>query len=710
MTNRTVEAGTIIYEGGKDIVASLDIVAKGVIRASSDYCTIDLPAGSIIGIGEFPKSEYIFTYEVVEPVSLYSYPYDSEASLVALFKNNAKLLSTLVAGCIRFAHKMQAAVLDTMEFARAEYARVNKALDEYPSLAISAGITPQQFDDVKALAAPDMLDKARGWHRDFVEDLQANEAKFRKEFYSIPSIGLGIGLTVNMYALESRDFMAEVIEYLDSFIAGSRGFLNHFQAIKERDAAAESAADEGSESSGSNDESVSGCLKAIMSFSSPDHELFDRFSLELAKFKKCSDRYGSTDEVRKLRRDMSADFYELYLNVFLKAVNSDWEEIPMGIKLFLLFGFVDEGLAGKENTSKLIAVADSLEPCSDRRVFTVFEWLLLVYGGKIMPSKNEFDLDYPAYLKELRREGSIKEADEKRLLNSDIDRLRFEMKNIFMIGNRVTFGRITTFTPIFDKDNITKPLELSYLNAETINNEINRIRSIDHGAFCRQGVFTMPEAGVNSFFTNDEVLPFVILMPNIGSRASLWQEIDSKKRNTPARMIISIFHTETLEDTMIRLVGEFRWEMCKTEQGVHWNDVTDPSLTAMYCDYLQFYRKNSAISPEVKEKIQISLKNNANNFKKVFVADYYAYIKYESQGALRLNKFARGILFSFCPLSKSVISAFGDNPQYTQLISKREMELKQREKLLTNLVSKIEKSGHSVPDKIKGQIKQLQLG
>ena len=94
----------------------------------------------------------------------------------------------------------------------------------------------------------------------------------------------------------------------------------------------------------------------------------------------------------------------------------------------------------------------------------------------------------------------------------------------------------------------------------------------------------------------------------------------------------------------------------------------------------------------------------------MFVADYYAYIKYESQGALRLNKHARGILYSFCPFSKNVVSAFGDNPQFAPLISKREAELKQREKQLTNLVSKIEKSGHAVPDKIRVQIHQLQLG
>ncbi len=706
MTNRTVEAGKVIYEGGKDTVASLDIVAKGVVRASSDYSTIDLPAGSIIGIGEFPKSEYIFTYEAAEDVSLYSYPYESEASLVALYKNNPKLLGALVAGSIRFAHNMQAAVLDTLEYARSEYARVGKAIEDYPALAISSGVTPKDFDRIKELKAPEMLDKARGWHRDFVEDLHANEAKFRKEVYSIPSVGLGIGLTVNLYALESRDFMAEVIEYLRTFTRDSHEFMNHYQALRERSLSS-SSADEGQEAS-SNDRSVTGCLDAILKFASPDQKMFDRFSLELSKFAKYPDRYGSDDEIRKLRRELTSDFYELYLSVFLASVNTEWADIPVGVRMFLLFGFVDEKLAGSDNASKMAAIADAIKPESNRRVLTVYEWLTLIYNGRIMPSKNEFDLDYPNYLKDLKNEGAITDAEEKRLLNSDIDRLKFEMKNIFMIGNRVTFGRITTFTPVFDKDNVSRPLEQCYLDAAAVNSEIDRIRSIDYSAFCRQGVFSMPEAGINSFFTSDEVLPYVILMPNIGTRASLWQEIDSKKRNTPARMIISIFHTETFEDTMIRLTGEFRWEMCKTEQGVHWNDVTDPSLTSMYCDFLQFYRKNSALTPEVKDKISMALKNNANNFKKVFIADYYAYMKYEAQGALRLNKHARGILFTFCPFSRTVIAKIGDNPQYTQLISKHDTDVKQREKMLNNLVTKIEKAGLRVPDQIKLQIKQLQ--
>ncbi len=531
MTNTTVTAGSVIYEGLKDEVRSLDIVAKGTVRAVSDYCTIDLPAGSIIGIGEFPGDKYIFTYEVSDDVSLYSYPYESEASLVALFKANPRLLGTLVSASIRFAKNMQSAVLDTMEFTRAEYARLVKALEEYPKIAIAAGVTPRKFDELKSLKAPDRLDNAKGWHRDFVEDLYANEAKFKSGFYSIPSIGLGIGLTINMYALESRDFMSEVIDYMNAFTQKTRDFKNHYLIIKEK---AEAAANgETGNNTGSSDESIRNCLEAIESFASPDAELFKEFTSLLNEFIRHPDRYGSADDIRKLRRDLSAHFYELYLSVFMKAVNIEWKDIPSGIRMFLAFGYVDEGLAGTENTSRLAAIASAMDPGSDRRVLTIFEWLKLIYEGRVMPSKNEFDLDYPAFLKELKREGHISSADEKRLENSLPDRLRFEIKNLFVIGNRVTFGRITTFVPVFDKENVIQSLEQSYLDPNIVNAQINKIRSIDFTAFCRQGVFSMPEAGVNSFYTTDEVLPYVILMPNVGSRAALWQEIDSKKKKYP---------------------------------------------------------------------------------------------------------------------------------------------------------------------------------
>ena len=116
-----------------------------------------------------------------------------------------------------------------------------------------------------------------------------------------------------------------------------------------------------------------------------------------------------------------------------------------------------------------------------------------------------------------------------------------------------------------------------------------------------------------------EFLPDFILMPNMGTRAVMWQEIEGKLRNSPSRMAISIFHSEDIFATLIRLTGDFRWEMCKRIQGARWNDVSDHSLTSDYFDYVQFYRKNRDLSAEIKEKIKSSLQRAKNSFKQLFV-------------------------------------------------------------------------------------------
>jgi hypothetical protein len=198
-------------------------------------------------------------------------------------------------------------------------------------------------------------------------------------------------------------------------------------------------------------------------------------------------------------------------------------------------------------------------------------------------------------------------------------------------------------------------------------------------------------------------------MPNIGSRACLWQEIDGKKRSTKARMLLSIFNTENnTEDAMIRLFGEFRWEMCKVMQGFRWNDVTDPSLTARYCDYLQYYRKNSSLSTENKEKIRADLRKYNNNFRNIFIADYLLYIKYESSGSPRLNKYVRDIMFRFCPFSRPIRDKLMDNPHYSKLINEYNTRIERNQRSLSNLVNKLEKKNVPVPGQITEQIRFLE--
>ena len=154
---------------------------------------------------------------------------------------------------------------------------------------------------------------------------------------------------------------------------------------------------------------------------------------------------------------------------------------------------------------------------------------------------------------------------------------------------------------------------------------------------------------------------------------------------------------------MVKLCGEFRWEMCKTEQGVHWNDVTDPSLTSMFCDYLQFYKKNSTLSTDMKDKLKLLLKKNNNNYKNVFVSEYINYIKFEANASPRLNKVSREILFTFCTFSKEVRDKLSDNPQYGELIKKHQARIAGASRPLTNTIKKLQTEGLEVPEVLKQQ-------
>lgn len=185
-------------------------------------------------------------------------------------------------------------------------------------------------------------------------------------------------------------------------------------------------------------------------------------------------------------------------------------------------------------------------------------------------------------------------------------------------------------------------------------------------------------------------------------------EIEGKDRGTRARMLLPIVFTEEPGNCILRLAAEFRWEMCKTIQGVHWNDISDPSLTALYCDYLQFFKKNRSLSDDNKEKVKLALKKHSNDYKSVFMNDYATYVNYESKESPRLNRVAREILFTFCPFPKKMREQFSDNPQYRDLIKKHNTHLGSRIRPLEGIIKRLQKEGTDIPEEVIAQYRSLQ--
>ena len=417
-------------------------------------------------------------------------------------------------------------------------------------------------------------------------------------------------------------------------------------------------------------------------------------------------KQGPLGSMRRRTEDFSAlcylqpaDFYDIYELAFYRSLEN--AKMSPAVKMFLNFGFMDEELAGADNAHSLYDLTQQLQRCKADNVFTIYEWLMSIYRGENEPSRNEFDMDFTNYLNEQKKTGRITAAQMGEMAQDTKQKVDFEMKNMFVSTNRATYGKISTFCPILCEDDIIGTVENMLITAEKANNALDTIRKIDFSLFYREVGYSDPEHEVNMEVIQKEVLPNVILMPNAGSKAMMWQETAGIKKDTSARFIFPIFTVVDVEEMMIEVSGRFRWEMCRKIQGVRWNDITEASLTSEYNDYIQYYRKNHDLSPDAKQKVKNALTKAKNNFREVFVKDYQSWIRYESKGSFRLNKVSRDIIFRYCPFNKETRNMLRANPMYREMFEKYEI-LKERKKRHTELwYDRYKKKGGEINDELQ---------
>ncbi len=443
-------------------------------------------------------------------------------------------------------------------------------------------------------------------------------------------------------------------------------------------------------------EELSGSLDTILRFAGSRFEAADSFRTHVLSYKALPDRESTDPEPSSLRRALTQEFYGLYTALFEKSLHA--EQIPVPVRMFLYFGYVDEGLAGAENASRLYHIMQSLLNPKGKGVYTFYDWLMAIYRGKKEPSRDEFEQDYSDYLHKLKASRSISEQELRHKEKDRMARVRYELENMFLTVNKTTFGRIASFCPLFTADNVLKDLEEALVTPAGIRKILNQIRRVDYSAFYREGMDTENIDVMGKEPIHREYLPDVILMPNMGIRGVMWQEIEGRRRNSPGRMMLSLFHMEALETTMIRLVAEFRWALCRRIQGARWNDLSEPSLTSEYFDYIQFYRRNRDLSPEAKERVRSSLQRCKNSFREMFVRDYVVWIMFEGTGSPRLNKVARQILFTYCPFSADICDMLEQNPLYAEILARRKVKAAQRLHHLDVLEKKLLNSNTPVPD------------
>jgi hypothetical protein len=409
-------------------------------------------------------------------------------------------------------------------------------------------------------------------------------------------------------------------------------------------------------------EELENSAEKILEYSNIPKERRDLFMSSLNVFRGLKDKLADNEQVNNIRKDLTAIFFEVYEAV-LKRVTAE-KNYDRLYHMFLAYSYMDEKLLSRKNLWTLYNISgDTAEEQS--QVYNMKSWLQLIYGMKKDPSVNEFAMDYFDVFRELKKQGVVKDKDKGEYENNADKRLSFEINNMFMQNHRLCNKNTTAYLPILYDEIIVRELDKALVTPQKINAAIQRVLQVDYSAFHREISYYNMKKRIEKEFIMQAVKPDIILLPAYGANAVMWQEITGRARNTPGRFLIPIFTDGNLDAMLQRLIGEFRWELCKTMMSTAWNDISIKSLTSEYMDYIQFYKKNKEISEESKEKLKLQIKKHRGISRQVFVSDYITWINYESNGNTRLNKIVREILYKYCPFPKETREKLHNHPSFS---------------------------------------------
>ena len=88
----------------------------------------------------------------------------------------------------------------------------------------------------------------------------------------------------------------------------------------------------------------------------------------------------------------------------------------------------------------------------------------------------------------------------------------------------------------------------------------------------------------------------------------------------------------------------------------------------------------------------------------MFVLDYMQWIRYESQGAPRLNKVAKQLMFQYCPFAGEIRRKLEANAMYASMIHRHEARAEKQFKVLSSKYHKYKKDGKTLPQEIEAYI------
>ncbi len=747
--------GKKIYEKGRPI-NELAIIIKGKASVIGVFGKVLWGSGAVLGLSDIASGNYIFDYIAEEDCEILAYTINENYDAESLIEENIQFSGLMVSTVTRQASAMISIYDNFLSQCSALHDALEENREEYLGYCKKFSVIPGDIEEVEIARIPEtgqnatieLMDYCRNLNEFPLDSLKAffsgssnvtyynvlitsrlikdlnlailNMLKYIQTYkelligtekkdllYCYSTLALevgkkGVDISVILRGIDKVSDAAGDIDMIDKNIVE--------KALKDHQDRIDFLYKVPSDDSGNEEETefklrlmyteneiaearsnLKNSIEHILSFSNLDEEKRGNFIRLVTAYGNLKDPSGSDDNSVNIRRQITKIFYEIYEQVFFNYIEKDTTDTV--IDMFLNFGFMDERLVDESQALDLYYLNKST---GDKRIFMLKDWLTAIYRGDEEPSKSEFDIDYQENLREIKRNQLMTPEQERAYLSDQKGKVIYEINNMVKATNKITFGRVSSFCPVLSKHNLCDDLQRAYVSPDRINSIINKVLKIDYSLFYRECMYQNSTIDNNNERIMKEVRPYFILMPNFGSRCIMWQDIAGRKKDTPARIVISSFNFEDLNEILVATFARFRWELCKNMQGVRWSDITSKSLTSEYYDYLQFYKKNRDLSEKTKEKIKLIVQKKSNNFKEVFVYDYLQWIKYEASGSPRLNSVVRAILFAYCPFPMEMRKNLAENPMYAQIIKKferdREAKLKRYENVRINILK-----GNGVP-------------
>lgn len=180
---------------------------------------------------------------------------------------------------------------------------------------------------------------------------------------------------------------------------------------------------------------------------------------------------------------------------------------------------------------------------------------------------------------------------------------------------KMSVGRMGNHFPIFTKEFFHCPPKGVGFR-ENVIREMAWVESIDPGVFCRVHKNVM-----------NRIVPYTILIPTYGDFGFCWEPFDRYNRVTSRGRIIIPMYPKNLQQSVLLACADLRWQVAKEKASYYW---MEEGITGQYYQWF------------TAQKLKGDVKNK-------FIEDYILWIKFESEGMMKLEKEVRAIFWRFAP-------------------------------------------------------------